>query len=186
MDNFATRFFYDTDGAALSRWSHVAYEYYSSAAHSEWGFAIASGIALVATTWMVLKVSGPLAYALAYPFRRFRAYKGRQGMRRSRRKFVEQWASDKVTDLLDNGMIAGVISRKECQELTDKIGKAWSIKDLIPRTPVKARMGKLKHRLKSKFKDKIVDINKARKERDEARAKPMTLKDRLEQQRKAV
>lgn len=189
MDNFATRFFFEVadaaDSAGYVRWLHVAYEYLQTIRYNDVGAAVVMFFAFVGACWMAWRMVGPTVRTLSYPIRRLRAYQGRELMRRSRRKFVEQTVADKVTDILDDLMVNGMISRKEVQELTGKLGKAFKIVDLIPREPYAVRVFKLRARLKAKYASKIVDLAKARKERDKAvNDKPTSLKDRLARQRK--
>ena len=156
MDSFGARFFYETDVLKVTYWSQAFYQYYYTVKHSEWGFPILASIVLLMLFWMVLKTLPTLSLGIGNLWRRTPMYRLLQGilgrffMGKLQRAREDVWISDKFTDVVEEGVEKGNITRKRAQEIYRTVGKALSIPDLVPAIPRKRVQAMLKATLKNK------------------------------------
>ena len=90
-----------------------------------------------------------LMYALVVKIRR---PKGRDEMSREERrnKYVQRHVSDLITDVLEEAVEKGTLSRKEVQDQYRKLARMLGTADLLPRRPSSKE---LKERIKSRIPD---------------------------------
>lgn len=82
--------------------------------------------------------------------RRRRAY---QMSLRHRTATIQRLLGDKITDLVEDLVLAGDLSRCEAQRYYKQLGQVICVPDLIPRNLVKATKGRLKKRRANKNGD---------------------------------
>lgn len=181
MDNYVTRYLYDTDvGTRLSSALQSAVQmYYSAINDPTWGnftiISVACVIAFVAGV-LVTASARPISQGLAWLGKRFRAIKGRHDMRKRHEAQEMRWIADRFTDVVEEGVAAGQVSRRAAQYYYGGIGRMFKIKDLIPGVSAKKRMLALKSKLKKKHGSKVIELAAKRKERE---PQVLRLKDRL-------
>jgi len=100
-----------------------------------------------------------LAYGTPPLYRWARRRRAYQMSLRHRTATVQRLLGDKITDLVEDLVLAGDLSRCEAQRYYKKLGQVINVPDLIPRNLVKATKGRLKkHRSAKNGDDKPMFI----------------------------